>query len=219
MSKSLVIDSLDTNYTIIFGVPVMNTKLYKNAHPSSINTSRTKLSVSALAGSTVVVGDVLALSRADTIGISKGIILGHAIVCTVELHVGNAVITFDAGGLLKSLGNVIVNLSEDSDLSLDKFLLLTHFHLSSDVVDEPLTGWLVKYLLPKCSWTNEVFGSDLRQEGDGLALEMSVSLIIIHSSSSELNGINGAQIIGTGTLVEESHTAISLEVASFEASL
>jgi len=77
-----------------------------------------------LAWRTVVLGDRLAFRTAGAVGSPKGFILGHTVVCAIELHVGDAVVTLDTSSLLKSLGNLIVNFSEDGDLSLDDLLLL-----------------------------------------------------------------------------------------------
>jgi len=134
--------------------------------------------VRILARRTVVLGDRLAFRATGAVGSPKGFILGHTVVCAVELHVGDAVVTLDTSSLLKSLGNLIVNFSEDGDLSLDDLLLSAHLHFAGNVTDKSVTRRIVENLLPEVSWCIKVLSSYLRQEGNGLAGEISVMLAI-----------------------------------------
>lgn len=169
-----------------------------------------------LARRTVVFGDRFAFRTAGAVGSPKRFILGHTVVCAVELHVGNAVITLDTSSLLKSLGNLVVNFSEDGDLSLDDLLLSAHLHFAGDVTDKSVTCRVIENFLPEVPWCVEVLSSDLGQEGNGLAGEVSVSLANVYGSSSELNRVDGAEVGGSRTLVVKGHVTISLEVAELE---
>jgi len=172
--------------------------------------------VRILARRTVVLGDRLAFRATGAVGSPKGFILGHTVMRAIELHVGNAVVTLDTSSLLKSLSNLIINFSEDGDLSLDNLLLSAHLHFAGNVTDKSVTRRIVENLLPEIPWGVEVLSSDLRQEGNGLAGEISVSLTDVYGSSSELNRVDGAEIGRSRTLVVKGHITVSLEVAEFE---
>ena len=81
------------------------------------------------------------------------------------------------------------------------------------IVDESLPGTIVENLLPKCSWSVEVFWSDLRQESDSLASELAMSLVQVDCALAELDGVDRTQVVGSSTLVVVCHRSISLEVA------
>ena len=137
---------------------------------------------------------------------------------SVELHVTNAIITLNAGGLLESGLDVLVDLTKDGDLALEDLLVGANLHFAGDIVDEAVLGCVVEHLVPQYAWGVEVLGSDAGQEADGGALEVTVGLVIVNSALAELDGVDGAQVIGTRTLIIESHRAITLEVAPLEAS-
>ena len=136
----------------------------------------------------------------------------------IELHVCDTIISLNARGLLEPSLDVLVNCTEDSNLALQNLLIRADLHLPNNVVDETVSRWLVKHFVPKRAWRVEVLGSNLAQEGDSCALEVTVSLVKINGTLTELNGVDGTQIIGTRALVIESHRSVTLKVTTFEAS-
>ena len=172
----------------------------------------------ALDRSTVVVGDTGADLAGHAIGIPHAWVLGHTIVCAVESHVGNTLVTLDASRLLESSGDVWVNLSEDGDLALENLLVGADLHLAGNIVDEAVLCAIIEDLLPQSTWGVEVLWSNLRQECDRLASKVAVSLVEVNYSLTKGDGVDRAEVILTSTLVVEGHAAITLEVAVLEAS-
>ncbi len=167
--------------------------------------------------STIVITKQIARGSTHTIGVPGARVGGHAVMSPVELHVLDAIVTLDASGLLESLGDVLTDFAEDGDLALQNLLVAAHLHLAGNVVDEAFSGRLVENLLPQGSWGIEILWPDLGQESNGLALEVAMGLVEVDGAFSELDGIDGRQVICSGTLVVECHGTIALEVAELVA--
>lgn len=146
------------------------------------------------------------------VGTLQILILGHTIVGTVKSHVGDAVISINAGGHLEPLGEVVADLAEDGDLALEDLLVGADGHLTSHVVDEALAGTVVEDLFPQGAGGVKIFGSDLRQEADGVADKVAVRLVQVDGTLAEPDGLDGAEVVGPGALVVEGHLAVPLEV-------
>jgi hypothetical protein len=175
-------------------------------------------SVRALGRRTVIISRAMGHLAAHPIRVSVAGILGHTIVTSVERHVRNAIVPLDASSLLETGGNVWADFAEDGNLPLQDLLVRADLHLAGDVVDEALPGTIIEDLLPQRSWGMEILGSNLGQESDGVASEVTVSLVKIDGSLSKLDRIDRAQVVGASTLVVEGHAAVALEVAIFESS-
>lgn len=132
----------------------------------------------------------------------------------VEQEVGNTIVTLDAGSLFETGGNIFRDFSEDGNLSLDDFRFSTRRHVSADSLDESVLGPRVEDTVPKDSRSVEVFRVNRRQEGAGVRQEtFAVDLVEVDGSLSELDGVNGRQVVGSTSLVEEGHLSVTLEVA------
>jgi hypothetical protein len=170
--------------------------------------------VRASPGSTVVVGDRRGSDRNLAIGILGRLISSVTVVGAVELHVLNASVTLDTSRLLKTAGEILVDHAENGDLALNNLLLLAVGHVSRDVVDEALLGTIVKDLLPQDTRSVEVLGTNLRKECDGISGKVAVNLVNIKSALAERHGLDGRQVVWSGTLVVEGHATITLEVCN-----
>jgi hypothetical protein len=138
----------------------------------------------------------------------------HAVVRTVEEESGDTLVALDSGSLFQTSGDVVGNLSEDGDLSLDNLLFSASRHVGADGLDESILRSIIEYLLPKLSGRVEVLRVDCRQERASVREEVTtVDLVEVDGSVSELDRIDGRQVVGSGALVEECHLAVSLEVA------
>jgi hypothetical protein len=147
--------------------------------------------------SAVVQSLAASLVRVHAVGTLVASIISHGIVRAVEAQTGNARVALDTGSLLKTSGNVVGNLAEDTDLALDDFLDSAVAHVAADVADEALAGALIPDLLPQSARGVEVFGADLAQEADGLADEVAVDLAEVDGALAEGDGLDGAEVCGT----------------------
>ena len=163
---------------------------------------------------TIVVRDAVAdlLRRGKAISEALAVVVGHAIVGTVEGQASNTRVALDAGSLLETRSHVLGDLAEDGDLALDDLLLRAVAHVARDVVDEALLGAFVEDLLPQGAGGLEVFGTDLGEEGDGLADEVAVRLVEVDGALAEGDWLDGAQVRWARALVVEGHVAVTLEV-------
>jgi len=84
--------------------------------------------------------------------------------------------------------------------------------VAGDVTDEALAGTLVPDILPQGAGAVEVLWANLAEEADGLADEAAVNLAEVDGALTEGDGLDGAQVGGARTLVEEGHVAVTLEV-------
>lgn len=132
----------------------------------------------------------------------------------VEQEVRDTVVALDASGLFKTSRDLVRNLSEDGDLSLDNLLVPTGRHVRADRLDESILRIVAEDLFPQLSRGVKVFRIDGREEGAGVREEaFAVNLVEIDGSVSELDGINRRQVVGSTALVEKCHLAVTLEVA------
>ena len=146
--------------------------------------------------------------------ISQLLIFGHPVVRTVELHIRDTLVSLDASRLLQPLRNIIADLTENSDLSLEDLLVGAGRHLTRDVADEAILGGVVEDLFPEGAWGVEVLRPDLGEKGDGNAGEVAVNFVQVDGAFTELNGLDGAEVVGTGALVVKGHATVTLEVAA-----
>jgi hypothetical protein len=146
-------------------------------HIGAIGAIRLKPLMRAPPRRAIVLRPASAHLRQHAIRIAQLHILRHAVVRAVELHVRNAIIPLDTGCLLQPLRDVIANLAEDGDLSLEGLLVLADGHLAGDVIDEALFSAVIEDVFPKGAWGIEVFGTYLRKEGDSIADEVSRSMV------------------------------------------
>lgn len=119
-----------------------------------------------------------------------GRVAGHAVERAVELQIGDAVVALLASGLLHAGGNVFRHLPEDGDNPLDGLLICARLHVTRDVLNEALLGTVIENLLPQLTRCVEVLRPDLRQEGDGITLEIVVNLIQFNRPLLKLDGLN-----------------------------
>lgn len=185
--------------------------MLRNDHRSLNCLNNLKILVGAGSGSTVVLGD--AASRLHAVGSTKAAVLGHTIVGTIEAQVGNAIVALDAGSLLKTSGNVLIDLAEDSNLALDDFLLTAIGHVSGHVLNEALLRTVIEDLIPQGARCNKVLGSDLGEESDGVTNKISMDFVEVNTSLTELDRCNRRQVWRTTSLVVDRHIAISLKIA------
>lgn len=141
------------------------------------------------------------------------ILLRHAVVRAVESHVRDTVVALDAGGFLKTLGNIGADFTENGNLALEDFFLGACGHVAGDVADKALAGLFVPDTFPQGAGSVEIFGTDFTQESDGVRGEVAVNFVKVDGAVLETDRFNRRQIIGAGTLVEESHVPIALKVA------
>lgn len=174
--------------------------------------------VRALGRGAVVVGDGPSDVGGHAVGISVLLAAGHAVVCAVEGQFGDTIVTLDAGGFLKAGGDIVGDFAEDADLTLDDFFLVAILHVTRNIADEAFTGWFIPDFLPEGARSVEVFRTDLGEEGDGIAGEVAVSLVKVNGSFAELDGLDRGKIVGAGSLVEERHLAVTLEVSGLVSS-
>ena len=81
-------------------------------------------------------------------------------------------------------------------------------------LDKSILRIVAEDLFPQLSRGVEVFRVDGGEEGAGVREEaFAVNLVEIDGSVSELDGIDGRQVVGSTALVEECHLAVTLEVA------
>jgi len=188
---------------------------HKTLHTSTFppNTANLGL-VRAIARSTVVQSLAAGLVRVHAVGTLVATVISHSVVRTVEAEARDAGVTLDTGSLLKTSGEVVGDLAEDTNLALDDLLDCAVAHMSANVADEALAGTLIPDLLPQGARSVEVFGTDLAQEADSLADEVAVDLAEVHTAVAERDGLDGAEIGGARTLVVECHVTITLEVAN-----
>lgn len=172
--------------------------------------------MSTLGRSTVVIG-VRNTPAAHTVGVTDRWITGHTVVRAVEFHIFDTIITLDTGGFLEPGLNIFVNFTEDSNLTLQYFLIGTDLHLAGNIVNEAVLSSSVEDLIPQSSWSGEIFGSDLRQEGNGTTLEVTVSLVQVNCPLTKLYWINRTQIVRSSPLIIKCHSTITLEIATFVA--
>ena len=137
----------------------------------------------------------------------------HAVVGAVEAHVGDTVVTLDAGGFLEAGGEVGADLAEDGDLTFEDFFFAAGGHVAGDVADETLLGGFVEDFFPQVAWGVEVFRADLGEEGYGVGGEFAVDFVEIDGAVAELDRFDGGKVVRAGTLVVESHVSITLEVS------
>ena len=140
-------------------------------------------------------------------------VLGKAVVSAVEPYLRNTRVALNACSLLKTLRNVVGDFAEDGDLALENLLIPAGRHVARDGGDETFAGAVVEDLLPQSPGGDEILGSDLGEESDGIAYEIAVCLVEIDRSLAELDGADRREIAGPGTLVVKCHLPITLEVA------
>lgn len=133
-------------------------------------------------------------------------------MCSIEPQARNAVVALDARGLLQPRGQVLAHFAQHGNLALDDVLFFAIGHVPGDVVDEAPLGFLVENLLPQRAWGVEVLGPNFREKGDGRVGELTVLFIQIDGALSKTDRLDGREIVGAGTLVLKSHTAIALKV-------
>lgn len=147
-----------------------------------------------------------------TVRCPQALILRHTIVSTVEAETGDARVSLYASGLLKTRSEIFGNLTEDTYLPLDNLLVRAGGHVTRHITDETLLGSIIKDLLPYSAREPEILRSDLRQEGNSLASEVTMGLVEVNRAVPERNWIDRRKVVWTRSLVIESHVSSPLEI-------
>lgn len=137
----------------------------------------------------------------------------HPVVRAAEAQIRDAGVPRHARGFLQTRGQIVGHLAEDGDLALEGFLVATVGHVAGDVRDEAVLGGAVEDLFPEGAGRPEVFGADLGEEGHGGAGEVAVDFVRGDGALAEVDGFDGGDVVGAGSLVVEGHAAVALEVA------
>jgi len=115
--------------------------------------------------------------------------------------------------LRDAVGEILIDGSEDGQLSRDDILGLALTDVTSDVVDESFLGTIVHDLLPESAWLLKVDLVDLAEMGlsitePPLMLDFLVTLLLVGQRG------DAALIVGSRALADESAVSVPLEVGN-----
>ena len=150
-------------------------------------------------------------SRFDAVSLTELGLSSHTVVRTVEVQVGDAGVSLDAGSLLKPSRDVIGDFTEDSYLALDNLLLFAILHMARNVADETLPSVLIPDFLPQGARSVEILRRNLGKERNSATNKFAMNLISIRHARLVADRFNRRKIVRAGAMIQESHLTITLE--------